>query len=463
MGLPDVTRQRLVELLGPKRAVVDDPDRLEPYAQDESGLGTYPPDAVALVESAEEVREVLRMAALDRVPVTPRGAGTGMTGGALAVEGGVVLSTERLAQIKDIDTDNLLAVVEPGVITGQLQEMVEDCGLFYPPDPASLDSCSMGGNVAENAGGPRAFKYGVTREYVLGLELMLIGGKRLHVGRRTVKGVTGLDLVALTVGSEGTLSVVTEITVKLLPKPQAVCAFLGQFPDPVSATEAVTRIIAGGHLPRTLEFLDGNVLEHLRRKGGWPIPPGAGAMLLVELDGDADGIEAQMLEAAEVCEDAGAVEIHVATDEARRRQMWEMRRNANPALKEQHPFKISEDIVVPRAAIPEMVRRLDRLAAEHDVYVATFGHAGDGNLHVNVLSDDEEQTVESLEPVLAGIFAHALELGGTLTGEHGVGIAKKRFMALEQQEEVIQLQRELKRVFDPEGLLNPGKLFPDRT
>ena len=453
------TAKRLIELLGPRRAVVDDPDRIAPYAQDESGLGAYPPDAVALVETAEEACEVLRMAEMDSVPVTPRGAGTGMTGGALAVDGGVVLSVERMGRVKEIDTDNLTAVVEPGVITAHLQQEVEERGLFYPPDPASLDSCSMGGNVAENAGGPRAFKYGVTREYVLGLELALVGGKRLHVGRRTVKGVTGLDVPGLVVGSEGTLAVVTEITVKLLPRPQAVCAFLGQFTDALSATSAVTRLIAGGHLPRTLEFLDGHVLEHLRRKGSWPIPPNAGAMLLVELDGDAESVEAQMLAAAEECERAGAVEIHVATDEARRRQMWEMRRNANPTLKEHYRFKVSEDVVVPRAVIPEMVRRLDRLAAEHDVLIATFGHAGDGNLHVNVLSNDEEIS-RRLEPVLSGIFAHALELGGTLTGEHGVGIAKRRFVSMEQSEDVIALQRQLKRVFDPSGLLNPGKLLP---
>jgi len=458
MSLADATRDRLVALLGSRRAV-SDPERLEPYGQDESGLGSYPPDAVALVESAAEVREVLSMAAMDRVPVTPRGLGTGMTGGALPVQGGVVLCAERMARIKEIDRANLVAVVEPGVITGRLQDAVEEEGLFYPPDPASLDSCSLGGNVAENAGGPRAFKYGVTREYVLGLELTLMGGQTMRIGRRTVKGVTGLDLVALVVGSEGILGVVTEITLKLLPRPQAVTAFIAQFRDPVSACEAVTAMIAGGHRPRTLELLDGHVLDHLRRAGGWPVPVEAGALLLVELDGEAEALEGQMLAAADLCERGGAVEISVATDEARRRQMWEMRRNANPALKEQHRFKVSEDIVVPRAAIPEMVRRLDRLAAEHDVLIATFGHAGDGNLHVNVLCDDE-QALARVEPVLVGIIKHALDLGGTLSGEHGIGIAKRRFMELEQPPDLLQLQRELKRVFDPRGLLNPGKLLP---
>ena len=449
---------RLVRLLGERRAP-SDPDLVEPYCADESGLGRFEPDAVALVESVDEIQEVLRFAAADRVPVVPRGLGTGLTGGALATEGGVVLSTERLARVVDVDRKNLVAVVQPGVITGQLQEQVEQLGLFYPPDPASLDSCSLGGNVAENAGGPRAFKYGVTREYVLGMELTLMGGQRLRLGRGTVKGVTGLDVTALVVGSEGLLGVISEITLKLLPRPPAVATFLAQFNDAVTACEAVTGLIHRGHRPRTLEFLDATVLEHLRQKGGYPIPPEAGALLLIELDGGAEACEQQMLEAAEACEAAGAVDILVATDEARRRQMWDMRRNANPTLKEAHRFKVSEDVVVPRAHIPEMVRRLDALAARHDVTIANFGHAGDGNLHVNVLFDDEA-VGQRLEPLLEQIFRDTLDLGGTLSGEHGVGIAKRRFMPLEQSAELLALQRELKRTFDPLGLMNPGKMLP---
>jgi glycolate oxidase len=450
---------RLEQILGPRRALAD-PDALERYATDESGLGRFLPDAVALVESADEAREVLRMAALDGIPVTPRGLGTGMTGGALPVQGGVVLSMERLARVREVDPANLLAVVEPGVITGQFQTMVEEQGLFYPPDPASLDSCSLGGNVAENAGGPRAFKYGVTREYVLGLELLLVGGEALRVGRRTVKGVTGLDLTSLVVGSEGTLGVVSEITLKLLPRPEAVATFLAVFPSSSAAAEAVTAMVRRGMRPRTLEFLDGQVLEHLERKGSWPVPRQAGAALLVEVDGEAERIDAQMLEAANACEASGAHDVLVATDEARRRQMWDMRRNASPVLRELHRFKVSEDIVVPRARIPEMVARLSRLAEEHHVAIASFGHAGDGNLHVNVLFDDPE-VAGRLEPILLGVFRNALELGGTLSGEHGIGLAKRRFMALEQPEPLLELQRQLKRTFDPLGLLNPGKLLPD--
>ncbi len=449
---------RLAQIVGPGRAL-GDPDVLERYASDESGLGRFLPDAVALVESVEEAREVLRMAAADRIPVTPRGLGTGMTGGALPVEGGIVLSLERLTAIRELDEANLLAVVQPGVITGQLQQVVEEHGLFYPPDPASLETCSLGGNVAENAGGPRAFKYGVTREYVLGLELALMGGEVLRAGRRTVKGVTGLDLVGLTVGSEGTLAVVTEITLKLLPRPEAVATFLAQFPDTAAAARAVTAMVQRRLRPRTLELLDAQVLEHLRRKGRWPLPREAGALLLVEVDGDEARVEGEMLTAADACEREGAFQILVATDEARRRQLWDMRRNASPTLGELHRFKVSEDIVVPRARIPEMIARLEALAREHDVTIASFGHAGDGNLHVNVLFDDPA-VAPRLEPVVRGIFGAALELGGTLSGEHGIGVSKRRFMTMEQSEGLLELQRRVKRAFDPLGLLNPGKLLP---
>lgn len=451
-------QQKLEHLLGPRRAL-HDPDLREPYSRDESGLGNYPPDAVALVESVEEAQEVLKLAALDKIPIVPRGAGTGMTGGALAMAGGIVLSTERMTRIREIDEANLLAVVEPGVITGQFQQAVEERKLFYPPDPASLESCSLGGNVAENAGGPRAFKYGVTREYVLGLELGLIGGKVIRVGRRTVKGVTGLDLVSLVVGSEGTLALVTEITLKLLALPPAVSTFMVQFPSAVSAAEAVTNIIRRGYRPRVLEFLDPQVLLHLRHKGTWPIPAQAAALLLVELDGEAESLEKQLIEVAEVCERAGALDISVATDEARRRQMWDMRRQVSPVLRDAHRFKVSEDIVVPRAYIPEMVHRLEALAATHQVTIASFGHAGDGNLHVNVLFDEPE-VYQRLDFVLTDIFKNALALGGTLSGEHGIGMAKKRFMPLEQHQDLLDLQKRIKQAFDPWGLMNPKKMLP---
>ena len=457
MTAPDI-HARLERLLGPRRAP-SDPDLLEPYATDESGLGAFPPDAVALVESTEEIREVLRLCALDRIPVVPRGAGTGMSGGALASSGGVVISTERMTGVLEVDEGSFLAVVQPGLITGQFQEQMLERGLFYPPDPASLESCSLGGNVAENAGGPSAFKYGVTGQYVLGMELTLAGGRTLALGRRTVKGVTGLDLTSLVVGSEGVLGVISEITLRLLPRPEQVSTFMAQFDDPFTASEAVTRLIRGGYQPRTLEFLDSTVLEHLRRKGGWPIPAEARALLLIELDGRGEVVEQQLLDAATACEGWGANDILVATDAARRRQMWEMRRSVSPTLRELHCHKVSEDVAVPRAKIPEMVRRLDRLAARYGITVASYGHAGDGNLHVNILWDDEEAG-GAVPALVEELFRETVAMGGTLSGEHGIGLAKRPYMHLEQSRELLALQRELKRAFDPDDLMNPGKIFP---
>jgi glycolate oxidase len=454
--------QLLTAELGASR-VLRDEERLERFSVDESGLGRFPPECAVLAESAEEVQLVLRLAREHKVPVTPRGAGTGMTGGALPTRGGIVLSTERMTKIREIDGNDLVAVVEPGVITGVLQEEVEARGLFYPPDPASLGSCSMGGNVAENAGGPRAFAYGTTREYVIGLEVVLMGGEVLRPGRRTPKGVTGYDVVGALVGSEGTFAVATEITVKLLPKPPSVATLLAVFADVLVAGRAVGELISRGHRPRALELLDRATIDHLRGRTPYRIPDGAGAVLLCELDGDPEGIDARLLRCANACEAAGATEVQVAQDERQRRDLWETRRRANPTLKEMHRRKIPEDIVVPRGAIPEMLRRVDEISARAGIATATYGHAGDGNLHINLLVDDEPGDAANearIQGALDGIMRATLDLRGTLAGEHGVGLMKKRYMEWEQAPALIQLQRKMKRLFDPDDLLNPGKIFP---
>ncbi len=453
--------QLLSAELGPAR-VLRDELALERFAVDESGLPRFPPECAVLAESRAEIELVLRLAQEHRIAVTPRGAGTGMTGGALPVRGGIVLSTERMVRIREIDAENLIAVVEPGVTTGALQAEVEAAGLFYPPDPASLESCSLGGNVAENAGGPRAFKYGTTRDYVLGLEVVRMGGETLQLGRRTPKGVVGYDLVALMVGSEGTLAVATEIVLKLLPKPRAVATLLATFRDLLTAGAAVGTLVGRGHRPRALELLDRVTLEHLRGRTPYRFPDGAGAALLCELDGDPEGMEAQLLRCAESCEQSGAIEIQIAEDERRRRELWETRRRANPTLKALHRRKIPEDIVVPRAAIPEMLRRVDAVATQANLPCATYGHAGDGNLHINLLIDepDSPELEARIERALDATMRATLELGGTLAGEHGVGLLKQRYLPWEQAPPVIQLQRQLKRLLDPEDLLNPGKIFP---
>ena len=447
--------QLLVAELGPSR-VVRDEEHLERFLVDESGLGRYPADAAVLCESRAEVELVLRLAKEHRIAVTPRGAGTGMTGGALPVRGGLVLSTERMTRIREIDPEDLVAIVEPGVITGELQAAVEAAGLFYPPDPASLASCSLGGNVAENAGGPRAFRYGVTREYVLGLEAVLMGGETIRPGRRTTKGVTGYDVVGALVGSEGTFAVTTEMTLRLLPKPAAVGALLAVFGDLIIAGRAVSEVLRRGARPRALELLDRCTLEHLRGRTAYRLPDGAGAVLLLELDGDEEGLDGQLLRLGEACEAAGATEVVVAQNEKERRELWDMRRRANPTLRDAHRRKIPEDIVVPRSRIPAMLAKVDEIAARHDILCATYGHAGDGNLHINLLLDDDRD----VDGAIAELMRATLDLGGTLAGEHGVGLLKQRYVPWEQAPPLIRLQRQLKRAFDPEDLLNPGKIFP---
>ena len=444
--------------------VLRDEAALEAYATDESRLGRFPPDAAVLVRSRQEIEVVLRLAAEHRIPVTPRGAGSGMTGGALPVRGGLVLSTEAMRAIKHIDPDDRIAIVEPGVINGDLQAAVEAQGLFYPPDPASLAYCSLGGNVAENAGGPRAFKYGVTRDWTLGMTVTLMGGETLKLGRKTPKGVTGYDLTALFVGSEGTFGVTSELTLRLVGKPEAAAALIAVMPDAVTAGQAVSNIIRRGFRPRALELMDRSSLDHVRPRAPFTFPADAGAIVLLELDGEADALEPAILRCGSLCEDVGAQEVIVARDEADRERLWQTRRLCSSSLREAHRFKQSEDVVVPTGAIAELLRRIDALSARHRLPTATFGHAGDGNLHVNVLSDEDPRqpdVARRIDDALGDLFRATLDLGGTLSGEHGIGIAKAKYMAWEQSAEVIDWQKRLKRLWDPTGLLNPGKIFQD--
>ncbi|HET6145899.1 MAG TPA: FAD-linked oxidase C-terminal domain-containing protein [Polyangia bacterium] len=453
--------ESLIRELGADR-VLRGGEALEPYSRDESGLGIYPPDAAALCRSRAEVELVLRFAAAHKIPVTPRGAGSGMTGGALPVRGGIVLSTEEMKRIVSIDVDDRIAIVEPGVINADLQTAVEAQGMFYAPDPASLEFCSMGGNVAENAGGPRAFKYGVTRDWTLGLEVTLMGGESLRLGRRTPKGVTGYDLTALFVGSEGTFGVTTEITVRLIGRPGGVGTLIAVMPDAVAAGRAVSAVIRKGFCPRVLELLDRATLDHVRPRAPFSFPVGAGAILLIELDGEPEGMEASILRCGSVCEDEGAREVIIARDDADRERLWQARRLCSRSLREAHAFKLSEDIVVPTGAIAETLRRVDAIGARHDLLMATFGHAGDGNLHVNILTDENHHVpavAARIDAALGDMFSAALDLGGTLSGEHGIGIAKAKYMSWEQSAEVIGWQKRLKQLWDPEDLLNPGKMF----
>jgi glycolate oxidase len=388
-----------------------------------------------------------------------------MCGGALPLAGGVVLSTERMTAVKEISPDDLIAVVEPGVVTGRLQALVEAQGLFYPPDPASLELCSIGGNAATNAGGPRAFKYGVTREYVLGLEVALMGGEVLRCGRRTAKGVTGYDLVAGFVGTEGTFGVITELTVKLLPNPPAAATVLAVFRDLPAAGAAITALLRSGLRPRVLELADRTSIDHVRPKSRYRFPAGAGAIVLLEVDGEPDEMAAMMEKIGLRCDELGALDVLAATEPADRRALWEARRLISRSLKAAHRIKVNEDICVPRGKIVEMIARVDRVSAETGIPAAVFGHAGDGNLHVNFLSNDDPADPAVRARMWAAaeqVFVHAVALGGTLSGEHGIGLSKRDYVHLEQSEQLLEWQRRWKQMWDPANLLNPGKKLPAR-
>lgn len=468
------------------------------------GVGALP-DVVIYPERTLHVQRVLRLAHEHRIPVYPRGAGTGLTGGAVPVAGGIVLDLSRMNRIISIDTENLVAVVESGVVVSDFQQEAESRGLFYPPDPASAEYSTMGGNVAECAGGLRGLKYGVTRDYVLALETVLATGEVIHTGRGTLKSVTGYDVTKLLIGSEGTLGVFTEITVKLIPLPEALETFLLFFPRVEAAGRCVSRIIAGRILPRALEFMDRTTFECVRAyrsKGapeptcagddalrqaqgraspsnpeagqslppggsaesrGWPgsFPTEAGAVLLVELDGAGEAIAREREAVVEVARGLGAFEVLAARDDREREWMWEFRRVVSPALLSRSPGRINEDICIPRSRIPEMLDYLEALSREFSLPVANFGHAGDGNIHVNILVDAGDPThLERAERMVERVFRRTVEMGGTLSGEHGIGLTKRRFLSLEVGSTEMELMRALKRLFDPRGILNPGKIFP---
>jgi glycolate oxidase len=435
------------------------PEDLLCYGFDASGLEASP-SAVVWPEHTEDVVKIMKYAYENGIPVVPRGAGTGMTGGAVPVSGAIMLSLEKMNRILVVDSENLSVLCEPGMINGRLQRDLERTGLFYPPDPASMNFCTIGGNVAENAGGPRAIKYGVTRDYVMEIEAVLPDGRILTTGVKTPKGVVGYDLTRLLVGSEGTLSVITKIRLKILPLPEEVVTLLVVFNNLESSGQAVSKIIASRIIPRTLEFMDHEVIravEHFKPVG---LPREAEAVLLIELDGYPSTITTEAEKVADICKHLGA-EVSVAEDEEARAKLWEARRAVSPALYHISPTKINEDIVVPRNRIPEMLKRLRRLSEESGIKIVNFGHAGDGNIHVNLMVDrnNKEEYTRGIE-LVKHVFKETLDLGGTISGEHGIGLTKAPYMGMEISETGMSIMKSIKEVFDPKNILNPGKMFP---
>jgi glycolate oxidase len=459
---PDIV-ETLGGIVGEGNVLIGD-EAMEPYAHDETVGLWAAPEVVVKATSAAQVSDILKLAQHERVPVTPRGAGYGLSGGAVPVRGGIVLSTEKMNRILEIDHKNLMVTVEPGVITGDLHRAVEAEGLFYPPDPASLDSCTLGGNIAEGAGGPRAVKYGTTKDYVCGLEAVLPSGEIITCGGKLVKNATGYSLIQLLIGSEGTLAVVTKIILRLIPLPKVQVDLLVPFDDFQSAADTVSDIIAHRILPTAIEFMERDSVLAVERLLQKQVPhDDAAAHLLIQLDGNlAEAVDADMEVVGELCLEHGARDVLVAKDRPTRDRLWEARRMIIDALNHESPVNHMEDVVVPRAEIHRLLKGMREIGQRHGVRIVSFGHAGDGNVHVNVLKDElPDPQWESLVPgVTEEIYRLALSLGGMITGEHGIGATRRRYLPLALEEAQIEIMRRIRHCFDASRVLNPGKVFP---
>jgi len=455
MTLADELRR----LLG-NDVVADDVKTLEAHSGDK-WFATQSPEVVVFARSTEQVSALLGFASRGKVPVTARGAGYGYVGGCVPVRRGIALSLMPMNRIKEIHFADAVAIVEPGVITADLKMAVRAQKLFYPPDPASMRDCTIGGNVATNAGGPRCLKYGVTRNYVIGLEVVLANGDILRTGGRVHKNKTGFNLIGLFVGSEGMLGVVTEITLRLLPLPPARATLSTAFSTMPQAAEAVQEIFAGGFLPASLEIADSFTLEAARRDLGATIVPAGSAHLLVDLDGQEESVRHEAASIRQLIEKKNPNALEMATGEADCEKLWALRREFSNSLRATGLTKLNQDVVVPRSHIVDLVEFAARLQLKHGFPIACFGHAGDGNIHVNIMTKDyaDPKVREGVERALDELFGQVLAWGGVITGEHGIGLAKKRWWPEATTDVARQVHEQLKHVLDPHGILNPGKFL----
>ena len=452
-------RTKLLDLLGPERCLLDLADRL-PYATDASHF-QHRPEAVLLPETAQEVSAIMALANRHACPVTPRGAGSGVTGGAVPAPGGMIMSLDRMHRVLAIEPDNFLAVVQPCVVTAELNAATEPFGLFFAPDPASAGFSTIGGNIAENAGGMRAVKYGVTKHSILGLEVVLPSGEIIRTGSKCLKDVVGYGLTELFVGSEGTLGVITEATCRLLPLPEDKGLTVASFPDMDTAAKAVLAVLRAVQ-PSALEFMDACCLEALRpqmKQGNMPgIPADAGAQLLIEVDGDAEEVRRKTDMVAALCREHGAAAVEAAQDPARCDVLWRARRSLHNALIAFCPHWREEDVSVPVGRVPDLLRALEDLGRELDLRMACFGHFGDGNIHLNVTGN--AGPLAEKDPAIDRVYATVAALEGRIASEHGVGLAKAEYVGWNLDPAVVALMRSMKRLLDPNGILNPGKCFP---
>jgi len=421
----------------------------------------YEPDAVVFPRHEEDISRILVYCNHHRIAIVPRGAGSGFTGGALPVNGGIVLAMEKhMNRILEVDMENMLAVVQPGVINKDLQRHVEKLGLFYPPDPASEEYSTLGGNVSENAGGMRAAKYGLTKDYVMALRAVLPNGDVIRAGKRTIKDVAGYNIAGILTASEGSLAVITEITLKLIPKPRYAKSYMGIFPDVEAAMNAVFKSLAGGANPVAMEFLDALVVKAVKEKLGIKLPEEAGALLIGDVDGNVpEEVAFQLKVLEEAFRANGAQEFRVAEDPEERELLWKGRRGASPSITMYGNKKLNEDISVPRSLLPKALHEIYAIGEKYGLVVPCFGHAGDGNIHVNVMVDGSDpDELERGHKAIREIFELVVEMGGTLSGEHGIGLSKAEFMEIAFTPAEMNLFRSIKKAFDPNGILNPGKM-----
>jgi glycolate oxidase len=449
----------LAAIVGPGHLLTT-PEERWGYAYDATDRAAMP-DAVVFPGTNAEVAAIVCLANVHRFPVVPRGAGTGRSGGSVPIEGGVVLVLTRLNRILEISRPDLVAVVEPGVILTRLKQAVEAQGLYYPPDPASADFCTIGGNVAECAGGAVAVQYGVTRDYVLGLEVVLPTGELITAGTRTMKGVVGYDLTRLFLGSEGTLGVITRITLRLVSKPPARQTLAAGFATLEQAAGTVSLILTSGLAPTALEFMDHVTISCVKEMLPFELPEATAALLLIAVDGHPKDVEDRATRMARFCREQGARPVLRAKTGEEAERLWRARKVISPALLKVKPHKVSEDVAVPLGAIPALITALQKISRRRGLIIPSYGHAGDGNIHVNVLYDQQVPGErQAIHPTVEDIFTIVRELGGTLSGEHGIGLTKAPYLGMELSPAAMALQRRIKAAFDPHNLMNPGKIFP---
>ncbi|AXN40898.1 FAD-binding oxidoreductase [Peribacillus butanolivorans] len=452
--------QEIDAIIKTGKVYTDESDRFS-YSFDAS-FGTYLPDLVIQTKSTEELVSLVKFANREKIPLYPRGQSTSLSGGPLPVKGGIVLDLSVMNDILEIHGEDLVAVVSPGVLTSNIHKAAEQKGFMYPPDPSSSHVSTIGGNLAENSGGPRGLKYGVTKDYVIGLEVITPEGELIKTGGSTVKNVTGYDLTKLIVGSEGTLGIITKAVLRLIPKPKATATIMVIFDSLVDAGSAISKILSVGIFPSKMELMDQASIVAVEQFEPLGLPVDAAALILIEMDGHPLALQEEVAQASELCRAVGAREVRIPKDKVEEAELWRARKLVSPAIVRIKPTKISEDATVPRSKIPQMCERLQKIRDKYGVHLVVFGHAGDGNLHPNIICDKtDKEEMSRVELAVADIFMAAIELGGTLSGEHGIGMMKAPFMEMELGAAGLDIMKRIKEVWDPNNIMNPGKIFPE--